>query len=498
MNKEKTKLTFYGHNCFVINTGDTFLAIDPWLSEKGAFFGSWFQWPQNHHLQDNIVELTKRKRGCIFITHEHEDHFDVDTLRKINKNTKLLIPDFQDKFLLNKLIGLGFDPIELTDSRLYELTNELSVKIFISDIGINHDSAILVTTDEFTFLNQNDCKIFDRLDEIKTAVTYYSAQFSGATSHPVSYSNYSSEEKKIISQNKIDSKIKNIVEAIRVLEPDFYVPAAGPAIFPFLDENLSFGADNIFIHQDLLANKMLAEGISNIIYAIPGDEIGKKQGKPIQPPSLTELINFKKKVACQWDAIEFQFDREMLLNAVTQRLDQIWDLDFECEFIICLRWEDSVEGCIYIDLENKSVSNEIPKDISAVYEVVASKKYFSLMCGSSRWQDISLSLRAELKRKPDIFNNFINIFMYSDVSNIRSGFISSLSIPKERIQVLGIDGLIYETDRYCPHQGADLKNAIVNNHNQLVCPRHSWCFSLKDNGSCVSNNSSICSVVLKS
>jgi len=146
MSKEKSKLLFYGHNCFLIDFESTFLAIDPWLSKKGAFFGSWFQYPKNHHLQDSFIELTKNKKGFIYITHEHEDHFDIDTLSKIDKSTTLLIPRYNDKFLFNKLVELDFNPVELNDSQSYKINNSLSVQIFVSDIGINHDSAILVLT----------------------------------------------------------------------------------------------------------------------------------------------------------------------------------------------------------------------------------------------------------------------------------------------------------------------------------------------------------------
>ena len=48
--------------------------------------------------------------------------------------------------------------------------------------------------------------------------------------------------------------------------------------------------------------------------------------------------------------------------------------------------------------------------------------YFGLMSDPKfRWQDIYLSLRATVSREPDIFNTFINIFLYSDIDNIRAG-----------------------------------------------------------------------------
>ena len=54
------KVKFFGHNCFFLQGKTQSILIDPWLTDKGAFFGSWFQYPKNHNLQDDILNLIKR------------------------------------------------------------------------------------------------------------------------------------------------------------------------------------------------------------------------------------------------------------------------------------------------------------------------------------------------------------------------------------------------------------------------------------------------------
>ena len=497
MNHKKYVFSFYGHNCFVIESEDVFLAIDPWLDKAGAFFGSWFQYPKNHHLQEKFINLTKRKRGFIFLTHEHEDHFDLNTLSAVDKNVKVLIPSYNDKFMVNKLAQFDFEVLELTDSEKFKIDDLFFVSPFISDIGVNHDSALLIETSEFTFFNQNDCKIFDRLDDIKVPITYYSAQFSGATSHPIKYVNYTAQQVKKISQSKIDAKIKNILDAVKKLKPKFYLPAAGPAIFPYLSDEYSQGIDNIFIHQDYLHKRLIVEEKVGLLYPRPGDEISVNRRDPIPPPTVEYLEEYRRGLACTWDRIDLPFNKDELVAAISMRLDQIWDLEFQCECMICFKWGSGMDNQIFIDLENKEILNDTKVGKFNLYTVEADKKYFSLMCGNYRWQDISLSLRANLKREPDIFNNFVNIFLFSDVSNIRKAFESSLSIPKERITVMGANKCLYEIDRYCPHQGADLSNAEIDSDNKIICPRHSWRFSLSGAGACETNNSTISAVLVK-
>ena len=44
--------------------------------------------------------------------------------------------------------------------------------------------------------------------------------------------------------------------------------------------------------------------------------------------------------------------------------------------------------------------------------------------------------------------------------------------------------VIYEIDRWCPHEKADLINAEINSEGKVVCPRHCWEFNLSNGGIC--------------
>ena len=104
---KQKNLKFWGHNCFSVETEDSVLLIDPWISSSGAFFGSWFQYPRNHHLIEDVLNLLRSKKNSfIFVTHEHQDHYDVNFLKLIPKNSKILIPNYSDKSLEMKCLIL--------------------------------------------------------------------------------------------------------------------------------------------------------------------------------------------------------------------------------------------------------------------------------------------------------------------------------------------------------------------------------------------------------
>ena len=144
------KVTFYGHNCFVLTGTNVVVVSDPWLTKQGAFFGSWFQWPINHHLKDQLKsDLNTDKKTILYISHEHQDHFDQETLRDIKANIDIcIIPNYEDKFLHKKLLEIGYKVIELNDQNKYLVSETDYVELLIVDTGVNHDSAALIHIDD--------------------------------------------------------------------------------------------------------------------------------------------------------------------------------------------------------------------------------------------------------------------------------------------------------------------------------------------------------------
>ena len=491
------KVTFFGHNCYVLQGKNVVVVTDPWMTKSGAFFGSWFQWPINHHLIEQLAEyLDTSNKVILYLSHEHQDHFDKETLAKILPSIDFcVVPNYEDKFLRDELSNLGYEVVELNDQNKYFLTEKDYIEFLIVDTGVNHDSTAIIKIDEEVFVNQNDCKIFDRLAYLQDInVDYYAVQFSGATWHPVCY-DLSESEKQEISKKKVLSKLVAIRNAIQLIKPEFYLPSAGPAIFPFLADNLSLGKNNIFIHQPDL-DKFLRKVDAKLMYLMPGDTLSKSapHTKPIQPPTSSELSAIKNDLTCEFvDLPDGNLNVDKLISEIEKRTEKIKDIKFgKCPKLL-LDWGD---GGLEVDISQGTVNavNYEAYDLPTTYvKITATQKYFHLMSDPRyRWQDIYLSLRATVQRVPDIFNTFINIFLFSDTSNIRTGFVSTIDIKDERITIVNpLNGKNYEISRYCPHNGADLKDARIDGDGNLICPRHSWLFNLENDGRCEKADASI-------
>ena len=401
-------------------------------------------------------------------------------------NVKIIIPKYLDKDFSNQIIKDFNCVIELENNEKYSLDNEISILLLIKDIGINHDASILVKTKNFVFLNQNDCKIFDQLYKVKETIDFYSVQFSGADWHPSNF-NFSENKKKKISSEKVNGKFANVLKALNSLKPKYFIPAAGPAIFPFLEKELSLGKDNIFVHQPELKNFLEDHQFHNTLFLKPGESFNSNNYEPVKVPSVEDLASYKIGLKNKWNDIPDKFDRFALEEEIHERFSKILDINIKnCPILIfnygnVFNKDDRTnQNKIFIDIENKKLLEKF--DYATNFEeIVCTEKYFFLMY-NERWQNVYLTLRAKVFRKPDIFNNDLNIFLFSDSSNIRDNFLSTHNIDQERIDVKNKKGECFRIDRYCPHQKADLCNAEINEDNHLICPVHAWKFDLNNGG----------------
>ena len=231
-------LKFLGHAGFMYETNNEVLLMDPWMSEEGAFDSSWYQFPSNHALGDQIrkeIESTE-KEIYIYISHEHKDHFDVPYLKTLNlSKVNFITPKFRRDHVAHVLNTLNpKSVITPVDSELLNIGN-MEIRLFLDDQEIVRDSALgLIDKDrDFTFVNLNDCKVYDRVDELKNIFKkfdIFTCQFSGAVFHPVCY-DYPEKKYKEISESKVLGKFSSVKNLISKFEPSLYIPAAGPPVF---------------------------------------------------------------------------------------------------------------------------------------------------------------------------------------------------------------------------------------------------------------------------
>ena len=103
------------------------ILCDPWLKDE-EYLGSWAMYPQYNFKPENFSDL-----DFIYISHIHPDHSSASTLSKLDKKIPVLIHNFPEKFLKDKIENLGFKTIELEHGMRTKLKNNIHVNIMAAD-----------------------------------------------------------------------------------------------------------------------------------------------------------------------------------------------------------------------------------------------------------------------------------------------------------------------------------------------------------------------------
>ena len=500
------KVTYLGHAGFDIrNAHGGRLVCDPWLSDTGAFLGSWYQFPQNHHLADSVSGIDP-ERDLLYISHHHRDHFDRDFLRRLNKDVQLCVPRFVRRHFADELKSLGFRRIRemLFGDSLETLGFRLTV--FVDDCYANEDSGILVEADGAKFLNMNDCRAYDRIAESSLrGLDLFTIQFSGASWFPSVY-DYTNEECDRHAQFKNQRKFHNISNLIQRLQPKLYVPSAGPPCF--LDSGLqqfNYGKPSPFPDASEFY-KVVKETRHRFEYIFPADtiEIGEGINPKVEsfsgmdasfylPENKRQYIKAyagRMKATCTF-AAEGGDPWPNLLAAAKDKVSALpQPLAVPRPLVFSLTGHPTLpDRHVVCDLSARTAvaveECDLPSDI---YQYSFSNSVLTKFFETGEmWEDLMLSLRFRIHRAPDEFDPIIADFVRLQLPDLRR-YPFTLH-EEERIRRT-IDGVEYGFDRYCPHNNGDLLTAdVVDGH--IVCPRHGWCFSLANAGACSDNHTTI-------
>ena len=232
------RATSVGHAGILVETAAGSILCDPWFVP--AFFGSWFVFPRNDQLSDDLLERIE-SADYLYISHLHGDHHDERWLREhLRRDIPILLPGYPTREQQRTLQQLGFTEfIRTTDTEELELAPGLTVAIHVETSitdGPGGDSAIVVADGESILVNQNDCRTND-LGQLRAhgPVDLHWLQFSGAIWYPMVY-DLPHEEKRSLCRAKVDAQFARAMRYVENIDARYVVPSAGPPAF--LDDDL--------------------------------------------------------------------------------------------------------------------------------------------------------------------------------------------------------------------------------------------------------------------
>ena len=516
------EITYLGHAGFLLETGRAIFVTDPWMSPEGAFDSAWFQFPCNHHLGPVLREKLEQsaKPVFVYISHEHRDHYDPAYLRTLPAHKiTFLVPEFHRPLLLDELAKL--QPAGLISGAHGK---EIPVpggtaKLYIDDSGLNRDSAILIKADGATYLNLNDCKLYDEAPCIRAQegpISILTCQFSGATWHPTCY-DYDRCEYERISRQKLQGKFEMVARAIEAVQPEVYVPSAGPVCF--LDPallHLNFETVNIFPRApqflDFLRLRLRSHSLK-LVDMMPGDvlrgrewELEAENQERVLDESFADYVHSyagryshlfpDRQLRSGGEDVRLVFEK---LKTVLQEKLDAFTLHDRIKVPLYFGFTDHSAEWLRIDFPLRKIerTGEIrERDFYSLH--APSWQVERILQGAITWEEFALTFRMRLNRRPDVYQTLIQGFLLKEPEDM-NWFCSRLVEIEQRRNRLIIEagGTRYSIDRYCPHQGADLSQGWLADGRLWTCPRHRWQFALDKEGQCLTSNASINAVCLE-
>jgi UDP-MurNAc hydroxylase len=510
------KITYLGHAGFIVETEHAMVVCDPWLSPEGAFDSSWFQLPCNHHLASLVEKKLAEPKEAkfVYVSHEHEDHYDRKFLDSLQtRDFTIVLAKFRRPTLRRALAEYQCKEIVALGERGTIEFPGGELRLFIDDSELNRDSAILVRGEGKTFLNLNDCRIFDRLRCIKAEeghIDVFTCQYSGASWHPTCY-DYEDADFDRISQTKAMAKFKMVERAIEVLQPDLFLPSAGPVCF--LDPELfpiNKKQRGIFRRApEVLAylQPAFAAAGTHAQEIMPGDVLDLSTGYLDMADTFryddANFAEYISEYARRYEPYFAQRKRDhdsIDANAVFERLRE--ELDRKLALLVL---RDRLAIPLYyglyetpgrwlrIDFRNARI-DEVPElRDEPRYRIIAHAwQIVKVLDSTLSWENFGLSFRVRLMRDPDNYEPLIHAFLTLHRGDLYRfcKMITDLESRTERIEVCA-GSKTYSINRYCPHNGGDLVEGWIEDDRYLVCARHRWCFDLQNGGACTSNATSI-------
>ena len=405
------------------------ILIDPWLIGD-LYSGAWSPYSK---LQD-LSFLSSI--NYVFISHIHEDHWDLATLERIPRDAKILIPNMLvNKVIDRKLRELGFASIELVETNKVFFINEyISLKIisplnaFAQDLdqyengyeydATNIDTSLLLMDEEsqssHLFLCDNSPYDLNRLiAEMNGDLTTFWYPFNSyAQDYPICYENLSENDKCLIYDEMHKKRIDATTAAINQLSPKYCLPHSSDFVLngPLTDKFSKYTSAD-FVERARVA-KRYGQSLTNCAiqseYLDSGDVMIIKAGdicikrnvnhwdkvepNASLPPFKTAVIADMKNVLC--DAFDKMLERTMRFEI---------DISGADDWVIIISTE-SIQAIFCFNEKKLFIDKSIDLEGRKILRVSLSDKQLSaLIMRELHWNNAMIGCHLRFSRIPNEF-----------------------------------------------------------------------------------------------
>ena len=217
--------------CVITSTPDITILHDPWFTD-GIYDGSWFSFPQ---VTDPIETIGDT--DCIFISHIHPDHYDINFLRDYFKrfgSKEVLIAEHTPNHLGKKMLADGIEPTIVRGLINFGNT-EVQIVPHVTESITDIDSAIIIKYKSENKIHcvintndiQSDLQFSRKLKNLAINVDILLCGYSGASSYPQTYFDLSDPTLIIEAENKKKFHLNKYLNHVNEINAKVNIPFAG-------------------------------------------------------------------------------------------------------------------------------------------------------------------------------------------------------------------------------------------------------------------------------
>ena len=291
------------HACIKYHFKNFSLITDPWIVNDPIKSFMIYKFPEQK--EKSFKKINSNLKYC-YLSHTHEDHFHIPSLRKLDKSIKFLIPDFSKynnlrraSVMQDTLKKMGFKKItKLVPWQKIKLTKDTFITLIPSSKTRYFDwenSGLAISYKGKTILNMNDNvadkDLLEKINKKLGKIFIYFVQTAGISIHPACFA-YSIREKKEIIKKKInDFDLHKLIN--KYLKPEFLIPYAGDFGW--------FGTHEDFNYWSRLTPLPLLNYLKNkkikTLEFNPSDKIVLQKNIKLEKNNSLDWHNYKKLIA---------------------------------------------------------------------------------------------------------------------------------------------------------------------------------------------------------